>query len=152
MSKVVRSNKLHAFASHLVTLELMKSRLEVFENKTGGVVDLIVKSKTGQYNEVLLQVLNLETTERSVKIPKSEWDYELAENRWIALVLFMREMEPKAYLIPSRMFNEPDEFIFFDNDQGECMKHLSNWEIRIFSKGIEQLSEFGLASSIKKMP
>ncbi len=86
---------------------------------------MISKTKTGVYHELLLQVLNLETTERSLKIQKSEWDYALADNRWIALVLFMKEMEPKAYLIPSNVFNGPDEYIFFDNDQGERMKHLS---------------------------
>lgn len=31
------------------------------------------------------------------------------------------------------------------------MKHLSNWEIKVFSKGIEELSEFALASSVKKL-
>lgn len=120
---------------------------EVFQNGSGSRgVDLIVKTKGGNYHEVLLQVLNLETTERGVKIPKSEWDYELVENRWIALVLFMKEMEPKAYLIPSNVFKGPDEYIFFDNEQGERMKHLSNWEIKVFAKGIEELSEFALAN------
>ena len=130
----------------------MKHRLEVFQNESGSRgVDLVVKTKSGKYHEVLLQVLNLETTERSAKILKSEWDYELTSNRWIALVLFMKEMEPKVYLIPSNVFKGPDEYIFFDNDQGERMKHLSNWEIKIFSKGIEELSEFALANSVKNL-
>ncbi len=63
-----------------------------------------------------------------MKIPKSEWDYELVDNRWIALVMLLKEMEPKVYLILSNVFKEPDEYIFFDNDQGERMKHLSNCE------------------------
>ncbi len=75
----------------------------------------------------------------------------MTNNQWIALVLFMKEMEPKAYLIPSNVFNGPDDYIFFDNDQGERMKHLSNWEIKVFSKGIEELSEFALANSVKQL-
>ena len=130
----------------------MKHRLDVFANESGSRgVDLIIKTKAGKYHELLLQILNLETNERSVKILKSEWDYELAENRWVALVLFMKEMEPAVYLIPSNVFNGPDEYIFFNNDQGERMKHFSTWEIKVFAKGIEELGEFALASSVKKL-
>ena len=145
-------NKLSQYALSFLKLELMKHRLEVFQNESGSRgVDLVVKTKSGQYHEVLLQVLNLETTERSVKILKSEWDYQLTNNQWIGLVLFMKEMEPKVYLIPSNVFKAPDECIFFDNDQGERMKHFSNWEIKIFTKGVEELSEFALVNSVKKL-
>ncbi len=65
-------NKLSQYALSFLKLELMKHRLEVFQNESGSRgVDLVVKTKSGQYHEVLLQVLNLETTERSVKILKS---------------------------------------------------------------------------------
>ena len=113
-------------------------------------MDLIVKTKTGKNHELLLQVLNLETTERSVKIPKSEWDYELTNNRWVALVLFTNKDEPWAYLIPSEVFETPNR-IFIDNDQGERMKHFSNWEIKIFGDGMKELSQFALANSVKKL-
>lgn len=144
--------KLTNYANHFLKLEIMKHRLEVFQNESGSRgVDYIIKTKTNKYHDVSLKVLNLETTERSVKIPKSAWDYELPSNMWVALVVFMKDMEPKAYLIPSNVFNGPDEYIFFDNDQGERMKHLSNWEIKVFTNGIEELSEFALANSIGKL-
>lgn len=145
-------DKLNKYALHFIKLELIKHRLEVFQNESGSRgVDLIVKTRVGKYHELLLQVLNLESNERSVKVLKSEWDYQLTNNRWIALALFMKEMEPKAYLIPSNVFHGPDEYSFFDNDQGERMKHFSNWEIKIFAKGIEELSQFALANSVKKL-
>jgi hypothetical protein len=67
------------------------------------------------------------------------------ENLWIALVLLLMDMEPVLYLIthffmeflavfvnakafPSKVFSEPDDYIFIDNEQGERFKHLSNWE------------------------
>jgi len=34
------------------------------------------------------------------------------------LILFKTEMEPTVCLIPSSVFKSPDEYIFFDNDQG----------------------------------
>jgi hypothetical protein len=60
--------KLHKYAQHFTKLELMKARLEVFQNESGEEgVDFIVKTKSGNYHELYLQPINLET-ERSVKI------------------------------------------------------------------------------------
>ncbi len=81
------------YASHLVKLEFMKARLEDFTNESAcRGVDFIVKSKSWNYHEISLQTLNLETTERSIKIPKSDWNYKLPGNLWVALVLFMKDI------------------------------------------------------------
>jgi len=73
-----------------------------------------------------LQTVNLEK-DRSVKISKSVLG-EPKDNLWVALVLFMKEMEPVLYLIPSNQLAKPDDYIFIDNEQGEHFSHLSNWE------------------------
>lgn len=143
-------NKLYKYAQHFTKLELMKARLEVFQNESGrGGVDFIVKTNTGKYHELHLQPINLEK-ERSVKIPKQELG-EPKGNLWVALVLFMKEMEPVLYLIPSKTLAEPDNYIFIDNDQGERFKHLSNWEIKVFTKAIRELSKFVLNNMIKNL-
>ncbi len=67
-------------------------------------------------------MLNLEK-DRSIKIPKSIWNGDLHENRWITMVLFMKEMGPVVYLISSKVWETPN-LIFIDNDQGEIV--LSN--------------------------
>ena len=59
-------------------------------------------------------------------------------------------MEPVLYLIPSKILAQPDDYNFIDNDQGERFKHLSNWEIKVFTKGIEQLSKYALTNTIDK--
>ncbi len=118
---------LRKYAQHFTKLELMKARLEVFQNESGREeVDFIIKTNTGNYHELFLQPINLET-ERSVKILKSVLG-EPNDNLWIALVLLMKDMEPVLYLIPSKVLLEPDDYIFIDNEQGERFKHLSNWE------------------------
>lgn len=89
-------------------------------------VDFIIKTKTGNYHELFLQPINLET-ERSVKISKSVLG-EPKDNLWVALVLFMKEMEPVLYLIPSNQLAEPDDYIFINNEKGERFSHLNNWE------------------------
>ena len=92
----------------------------------------------------------MESTERSVKIPKQDLG-ALQENRWIVLVLFMKDLEPAVYLIPSKVFEKPDNYIFFENAQGERFAHLSNWEIRVFTKGIKDLSKYAFGSMAKQM-
>ena len=90
--------KLFKYAQQFTKLELMKARLEVFQNESGSEgVDFIVKTGSGNYHELYLQPINLET-ERSVKISK-EILGKPKDNLWVALVLFMKEMEPVLYLI-----------------------------------------------------
>ena len=98
MTKMIEITK---YAHQLVQLELLKAKLEVFPNKRRRVeVDLIVKTSSGRYYELYFLPINLER-ERSVKILKEDLG-ELKENLWISLVLFMEEMEPVLYLIPSK--------------------------------------------------
>lgn len=142
--------QLHKYAQHFTKLELMKARLEVFQNESGREgVDFIVKTNSGNYHELYLQPINLEK-DRSVKISKSVLG-EPKDNLWIALVLFMKDMNPVLYLIPSKQLDQPDDYIFIDNEQGERFKHLSNWEIKVFVKGIEKLSEYAFPNMIETL-
>lgn len=67
----------------------------------------------------------------------------------MALVLFMKDMEPVLDLIPSKQLDKLDDYIFTDNEQPERFKHLSNWEIKVFVKGIEKLSEFAFPNQLQ---
>jgi|TARA_R110000782_G_scaffold80846_3_gene159793 hypothetical protein len=128
----------------------MRARLEVFQNESGREgVDFIIKTNAGNYHELYLQPINLET-ERSVKISKSVLG-EPKDNLWVALVLFMKEMEPVLYLIPSNQLAKPDDYIFINNDQGERFSHLANWEIKVFTKAIPELSKYALNSIVGQL-
>ena len=128
----------------------MRARLDVFQNESGRErVDFIIKTKAGNYHELYLQPINLET-ERSVKITKSVLG-EPKDNLWVALVLFMKDIEPVLYLIPSKQLVKPDDYIFIDNDQDEQFKHLSNWEIKVFTKAIPELSKYALDNIVNQL-
>ena len=143
-------NELTKYAQHFTKLELMKARLEVFQNESGREgVDFIIKTNAGNYHELYLQPVNLES-DRSAKIPKDELG-EPKDNLWIALVLLMKDMEPVLYLIPSKVLLEPDDYIFIDNEQGERFKHLSNWEIKVFTKAIPELSKYSFANMLPQL-
>jgi hypothetical protein len=142
--------KLFKYAQQFTKLELMKARLEVFQNESGSEgVDFIVKTGSGNYHELYLQPINLET-ERSVKISK-EILGKPKDNLWVALVLFMKEMEPVLYLIPSNQLTKPDDYIFIDNEQGKRFSHFSNWEIKVFTKAIPKLSKFALNNIVDQL-
>ena len=138
---------LHKLAQYITELELLRASLEVSKSESGREgVDFIIKTKNGNYHELYLQPINLET-ERSIKISKEVLG-EPKDNLWVALVLFMKDIEPVLYLIPSKQLAKPDNYIFIDNDQGERFKHLSNWEIKVFTKAIPELSKFALSNML----
>ena len=99
---------------------------------------------------ISLHTLNLEK-DRSVKISKESLNHDLRDNLWIALVLFMKDMEPSVYLIPSKVLGNPDDYIFIDNDQGKRHSHLSNWEIKVFTKAIRELSQYAFDKVVKEL-
>ena len=116
-------NKLYKYAQHFTKLELMRARLEVFQNESGREgVDFTIKTKAGNYHELYLQPINLET-ERSIKISKEVLG-EPKDNLWVALVLFMKDIEPVLYLIPSKQLAKPDNYIFIDNGPRRTLQTL----------------------------
>ncbi len=60
-------------------------------------------------------------------------------------------MEPVLYLIPSKTLTKPDNYIFFDNEQGERFKHLLNWEIMVFIKAIPELRKYEFSKMKHKL-
>lgn len=143
-------SELRQQVKQFVERELTKARFEVSsgESESRGV-DFIVKTPSGKYHELFLLPINLEFA-RSAKIPKSDLG-ELRDNLWIALVFVMKEIEPVLHLIPSKVLENPDNYIFFDHEQDERFKHLSNWEIKVFKKSIEELSKYSLMNMVPKL-
>lgn len=113
----------------------------VFENEGSR---FLINSQSGKEYQIDVRVLDLTVPQRDkkIKIPKSDWNYELPDNLHVALVVMLEGIEPAIYLIPTKVFTEPDNYIFFDNEQPERFKHFSNWVIKVFGKGIEKLSEY----------
>lgn len=103
-----------------------------------------ITSQSGRIYQIDERILDLTVPHRDkkVKIPKSDWNYELPENLYVGLVLLLEDLEPIIHLIPTSVFKEPDNYIFFENAQSKRFEHLSNWEIKVFGKGIEKLSKY----------
>jgi hypothetical protein len=100
-------------------------------------------------NQLYLQSIDLDTTQRSIKISKQDLG-ELKDNLLIALVLIMEKQLRVVYLIPSKQLSQSDNNIFIENEVS-LMPSLSNWEIKVSSNTIPELSKFSLENMINEL-
>ena len=54
-------------------------------------------------------------------------------------------------MIPSKIFTTPDDYIFKDNPQSEMFVHLSNWEIKVFTNGMDELNKYRLVNQVQNL-
>jgi hypothetical protein len=100
-------------------------------------------------NQLYLQTINLDSSQRSIKIKKQDLG-ELKDNLFVALVLII-DKEPKVfYLIPSKDLLQANCNIFIENNVS-LMPILSNWEIKFSSNTIPELAKYVLKNMIDKL-
>ena len=100
-------------------------------------------------HHIYLQPLDLDTVKQSIKISKSDLG-ELSNNLFIALVLIIEKQPRVVYIIPSTQLQDSSNN-FFVNNEVSLMPSLSNWEIKISSKSIEELEKYALKNMINKL-
>ncbi len=122
-----------------VKSELAKAKfvINTDESRVEGL-DYLITAPTEKISQLHLRSINLDT-ERSIKIQKQDFG-EITLNRFLGLVLVIKN-EPRAfYFIPAETLSKPDGRIFFENDIS-MMPHLSNWEIKIFTSAIPEFAK-----------
>lgn len=125
--------------------ELISFDLELTEKLDGREeVDFLIGT-----NQLYLQSIDLDTTQRSIKISKQDLG-ELKDNLFIFLVLIMEKRPRVVYLIPSKQLSQSDSNIFIENEVN-LMPSLSNWEIKVSSNTIPELSKFAFENMIDKL-
>jgi len=111
---------------------------------------LVVQTGTGNRQAIFIQAFN-RNKDQSIKIHTREFNHEFRPDVWIGLVVFLPDMEPKDYLIPTTVFQNPDEYIFYHHDLSSMNNHYSNVEIKVFTNGIPKLSEYAFARQIENL-
>lgn len=131
-------------------IDLLKSELTNFD------IELTVKLDGREEvdfligdNQLYLKSIDLDTTQRSIKISKQDLG-ELNDNLFFALVLIIDKEAKVIYLIPSKDLKQSNSNIFIDNEVS-LMPSLSNWEIKVSSNTIPELSKFALENMIKSL-
>ncbi len=138
---LINQNSIQAF----IELKLINFNLRLTSKPNGReVVDFIIGNK-----QIFLQSIDLDTTQRSIKIVKQDLG-KLRNNLFVALILII-DKEPKVvYLIPSKHLSQSDSNIFIEN-KVSLMPSLSNWEIKISSNAIPELAKYSLENMIEKL-
>lgn len=128
-----------------VKLKLKNAGLKLIGNKNGREgVDFLIGD-----NQIYLQPLDLDTIKQSIKISKQDLG-ELNDNLFIALVLIIEKQPRVFYVIPSKQLLGSNSNHFVNNEVN--LRHsLSNWEIKISSKSIEELEKYALKNMTGKL-
>ncbi|MFI1773756.1 hypothetical protein [Thalassobellus citreus] len=130
-------------ALQFMQLEFQNAQIEVSAKENGREgVDFLIGNK-----QIYLQPLDLDIILQSIKILKQELG-ELNDNLFIALVLIIKKQPRVVYVIPSKQLQDSNNN-FFINNEVSLMPSLSNWEIKISSKTIEELEKFALKNMIE---
>lgn len=126
--------------------EFKNYNLELTTAKTDGRegVDFLIGDK-----QIYLQPLDLDAVRQSIKIPKQDLG-ELNDSLFIALVLTLEKQPRVVYLIPTKELQDSNNS-FFVNNEVSLMPSLSNWEIKITSKSIEELEKYALDNMVDKL-
>ncbi|UTW61837.1 hypothetical protein KFE98_17760 [bacterium SCSIO 12741] len=128
-------------------LEAHSIPFEVIDKESGGV-NLQIKGSDNAVKYLTVEPLDL-TQQRFLKIHKTNFPHEQAQNLWIALILTMDDMKPVIYLIPITVFETETQI--FKNHDIEPHTFASNWEIRVFTNGIQELCQYALEHQIKHL-
>lgn len=119
-------------------MNFIAANCEIFENETGSRgVDFVVKNEKGQYVDVFVLAACIENKSYAY-IPKYLWNKELRKNLYVAFVLFTNGVEPIFYLIPSIVWQTPND-LFTDSQHYTSNK--PTWGINLTEKTIPILSE-----------
>ncbi|QRM90341.1 hypothetical protein FG167_14215 [Lacinutrix sp. WUR7] len=136
-------------ALEFMKFELTKTQFEVSQTKSGREgVDFIIKSIDDKSYNLFFKTFDADT-ERSIKISKQDLG-ELNDDLLIGLVLLVENEARVLYLIPSKDLLQSNSNIFINNVVS-LIPSLSNWEIKIFSKGLDELEIYTISNQIEKL-
>lgn len=132
---------------NLLRSELKNTQIKVSQKKNAReAIDFIITTNNDKSYRLFFKSINADT-EQSIKIAKQDLE-ELDENLFIGLALLFEGETKVLYLIPSTVFLNPNS-IFKNNNV--MLPHLSNWEIRVFTNAIPELSKYALENLIDKL-
>lgn len=82
---------------------------------------------------------------------KAENRYKRILPHWLALVLVFEDLVPVDYLIPTTIFQNPDEYLFYHQNLSDRHYYFSNVEIKVFTNGAARLREYAFAYQVENL-
>lgn len=130
---------------HFLKSELKSHNLELTAKTDGREgVDFLIGN-----HHIHLVPVDLNSIQQSIKITKKDLE-KLNDNLYITLVLIIEKQPRVVYLIPSTQLQDSNSNYLINNEVS-LMPSLSNWEIKISSKAIEELEKYALKNMVDKL-
>jgi len=106
-------------------------------------IDFIIR--TNNYQHIDIQVKTIRKS-GYVYITKDSWKKELRSNLFLALVILNDEKIPKLFLIPSTVWNEPDDFFCSRDYEMRGKKSPDEWGINLTLKNLNRLEKYSISN------
>lgn len=134
------------YAEYFAKMEFTMHGFHVFNSEVDdhGIDFVVKRGITESYKEI--QVKSLRDKGyifiQKVKMPI------LSDSRLVSVVLFKQSHEPDIFLIPSIVWNTPNE-LFVVRDYGDGMKSKPEWGINISVKNMKLMEQYRFHETIK---
>lgn len=124
-----------------VKIWLTMAGFEVYYNDVDDRgIDFVLRLDHEKHIDV--QVKTVRGTNSYVFVTKKSWNHTLRSNLYLALVVLSNHELPSIYLIPSTVFEQPNE-LFKDRNYGqEEQKSLPEWGISLSTKTLSLLEPY----------
>lgn len=139
--------QLGRYAEYFAKMEFASYGLEIYSSEVDDHgVDFIVKDKNGRFCEVQVKSLR---NKGYVFVQKSKFDIS-NKNLYLTLLLFENGKSPDMYLIPSSVWEEPNEVFVDRNYDKPGQKSAPEYGINISLKNYDILDIFRFEEVIKE--
>lgn len=138
--------QLGRYAEYFAKMEFASYGLEIYSSEVDDHgVDFIVKDKNGRFCEVQVKSLR---NKGYVFVQKSKFDIS-NKNLYLTLLLFENGKSPDMFLIPSAVWEEPNEVFVDRNYDKPGQKSAPEYGINISLKNYDILDIFKFEEVIK---
>lgn len=139
--------QLGRYAEYFAKMEFASYGLEIYSSEVDDHgVDFIVKDKNGRFCEVQVKSLR---NKGYVFVQKSKFDIS-NKNLYLTLLLFENGKSPDMFLIPSAVWEEPNEVFVDRNYDKPGQKSAPEYGINISLKNYDILDIFKFEEVIKE--
>ena len=111
-------------------------------------IDFVIRLDNDNHIDIQVKTIR---SKGYVFVSKKTWNYNLRKNLYLALVILNNNRIPDLFLIPSIVWEKPNQ-LFRNNDyEKKDQKSLPEWGINISRKNLEILEEFRITKMIPKI-
>lgn len=137
------------FGEYWVKMWLSLARFDTYTTEIDDKgIDFIIRLNNDKHLDIQVKTIR---KKGYIYIPKHIWKYSLRENLILALVILNDNEIPQLFLIPSTVWNNPNE-LFCDRDYlKENQKSLPEWGINISNRNLNLLEEFSVSNMMEKL-